>query len=176
MCGALAIRLPCGVKQRAAKVQALFDVDRVGGVLQLQAHLLGNVHEQVVKHLQQHRVCRGARRKFDSALRCARAPDGQTPSSLASQPGSTTVVAFFSAMMAGPGIMSPGTQVFAHHQRRVMPLAARVHAHRFAARHCARCMQRMARLGGRIASDHRFDRHRLHHQALPCIKKAKRCW
>ena len=39
------------VKKRAAKVQALFDVDRVRRILQLQAHLLGNVHKQVVKHL-----------------------------------------------------------------------------------------------------------------------------
>jgi hypothetical protein len=33
------------VKQRAAEVQPFLDIDRVGGVLQLQAHLLGNVHE-----------------------------------------------------------------------------------------------------------------------------------
>jgi hypothetical protein len=49
-----------GIEQRAAEVQPLLDVDRVGGVLQLQAHLLGDVHEQVVEHLQQHRVGGGA--------------------------------------------------------------------------------------------------------------------
>jgi hypothetical protein len=56
-----------GVEQRAAEVQPLLDVDRVGGVLQLQAHLLGDVHEQVVEHLQQHRVGGGARRVLHGA-------------------------------------------------------------------------------------------------------------
>ena len=46
------------VEQRAAKVKPLLDVDRVSSVLQLQAHLFGNVHEQVVEDLQQHWVCR----------------------------------------------------------------------------------------------------------------------
>ena len=60
-----------GVKQRAAKVKPLLDVDRVGSVLQLQAHLLGNVHEEVVEHFQQHRVHRCSCRKSDNALRFA---------------------------------------------------------------------------------------------------------
>jgi hypothetical protein len=45
-----------GVEQRAREVEPLLDVDRVGGVLQLQAHLLGDVHEQVVEDLEQDRI------------------------------------------------------------------------------------------------------------------------
>ena len=44
-----------GVEQRAGEVQPLLDVHRVGGVLQPQAHLLGDVHEQVVEDLEHHR-------------------------------------------------------------------------------------------------------------------------
>ena len=49
-----------GVEQRAGEVQPLLDVDRVCGVLQPQAHLLGDVHEQVVEDLEHHRVGGGA--------------------------------------------------------------------------------------------------------------------
>ena len=44
------------VEQGAAEVQPLLDVDRVRGVLELQAHLLGNVHEQVAPFF--HNACR----------------------------------------------------------------------------------------------------------------------
>ena len=53
-------QLAGGAEQRAGEVQPLLDVHRVGGVLQPQAHLLGDVHEQVVEHLQHHRVGLGA--------------------------------------------------------------------------------------------------------------------
>ena len=49
-----------GVEQCTRKIQPLLDVDRVRGVLQPQPHLLGDVHEQVVEHLQHHRVGRRA--------------------------------------------------------------------------------------------------------------------
>ena len=62
MCGALAIRLPCGVEQRAGEIEPLLDVDRIGGVLQPQAHLLGDRHEEVVEDLQHHRIDGGADR------------------------------------------------------------------------------------------------------------------
>ncbi len=45
-----------GGKHRAGEVEPLLDVDRVGGVLQRHAHLLGDRHEQVVEHLQHHRI------------------------------------------------------------------------------------------------------------------------
>ena len=54
-------QMPLGAEQGAREIQTLFDVDGVSGVLKLQAHLFGNVHEQVIENLQQHRVDRGAR-------------------------------------------------------------------------------------------------------------------
>ena len=50
------------VKNGTGKIQALFDVDRVRRVLQLQTHLFSDVHEQVVEHLQQNRVHAGSHR------------------------------------------------------------------------------------------------------------------
>ena len=44
------------VKNRAGKIQPLFDVDRRRGVLQHRSHLLGDRHEKVVKNFQLHRV------------------------------------------------------------------------------------------------------------------------
>ena len=51
-------------EQSARKIKALFDVDGVSGVLQLQTHLLGNVHEEVVEHFKQHWVDRGTGSMF----------------------------------------------------------------------------------------------------------------
>ena len=45
-----------GVEYRAGKIQPLFDVDAERGVLQHGAHLLGDVHEQIVEQFEQHRV------------------------------------------------------------------------------------------------------------------------
>ena len=50
-----------GAEQSAREIQTLFDVDGVSSILKLQAHLLCNVHEQVIENLQQHRVNGGAR-------------------------------------------------------------------------------------------------------------------
>ena len=96
MCGALAISSPRGVEQRAREVEPLLDVHRVGGVLQPQAHLLGDVHEQVVEDLQHHRVGRRCRwRALRARLRRAAARGRRRASraARACQPGSTTVVA-----------------------------------------------------------------------------------
>ena len=117
-------QVACGVEQRTAEVQPLFDIDRVGGVLQLQAHLLGNVHEQVVEHFQQHRVNRCTCCKFDSAL-C---------SSVQHQVVKRRKVCFPAGLnhrrcillgndgRAGDDVTGP--QVFAHYQRSIMPLPA----------------------------------------------------
>ncbi len=65
-------QLALGIEQRAREIQALFDVDRVGGILQPQAHLLGDRHEQVVEHFQHHRIDTGADGGAVRArLRCA---------------------------------------------------------------------------------------------------------
>ena len=50
------------VKHGAGKIQALLHVDRIGGVLQRHAHLLGDRHEQVVEDLQHDRIGPGADR------------------------------------------------------------------------------------------------------------------
>ena len=52
MCGALAISAPSRVEQGAGEIEPLLDVDRGRGVLQRDAHLLGDRHEQVVEHLE----------------------------------------------------------------------------------------------------------------------------
>jgi hypothetical protein len=108
MCGAFAIRLPVGVEQRAREVEALLDVDRVGGVLQLQTHLLGDVHEEVVEDLEHHRIDAGADRERDSRAATRSISRWSCAVTRACQPGSTTVVALRSAMIAGPSITWPG--------------------------------------------------------------------
>ena len=47
-------------EHRAGEVEPLLDVHRVGGVLQRDAHLLGDRHEQVVEHLEHDRIGPGA--------------------------------------------------------------------------------------------------------------------
>ena len=48
------VRLP--VEQGAGEVEPLLDIDRVGGVLQRLAHLLGHGHEEVVEELEPDRI------------------------------------------------------------------------------------------------------------------------
>jgi len=43
------------VKDRTGEIQALLDVDRIGGVLQRDPHLFSNRHEQIVEHFEHHR-------------------------------------------------------------------------------------------------------------------------
>ena len=50
------------VEDRAGEVEPLLDVDRIGGVLQRHAHLLGDRHEEVVEHFEHHRIGVGADR------------------------------------------------------------------------------------------------------------------
>ena len=68
MWGALAINSPAALNSAHEKSQPFLDVHAVGRVLQPQPHLLGDVHEQVVEHLQHHRVGVGA----DGVLRGTR--------------------------------------------------------------------------------------------------------
>ena len=124
MCGALAISSPSASNSAQREVQPLLDVHRVGGVLQPQPHLLGDVHEQVVEDLEHHRVGVGA----DRVLRrraAARACSSSGPAAVsrACQPGSTTVVALRSATIAGPSMRRAGRQRLAHVQAGVAPAA-----------------------------------------------------
>ncbi len=49
-----------GVEDGTGEVEPLLDVDRVGGVLERDAHLLGDGHEEIVEDLEQDRVGLGA--------------------------------------------------------------------------------------------------------------------
>ena len=53
---------PFAVEDRAGEVETLLDVDRIGGVLQRHAHLLGDRHEEVVEDFEHHRIGVGADR------------------------------------------------------------------------------------------------------------------
>ena len=44
------------IEQGARKIQALLDIDRIGGVLQPQAHLLGDRHVEIVEDLEHHGI------------------------------------------------------------------------------------------------------------------------
>ena len=98
-----------GVEHGAGEVEPLLDVHRLRGVAQRFAHLLGDRHEQVVEHLEQHRVGGGAE---TLALRAATARV-RTMSlravSASFQPGSTTMVWCGSMTSAGPASAAPGT-------------------------------------------------------------------
>ena len=50
------------VEHRAGKVEPLLDVDRIGGVLQRHAHLLGDRHEEMIEDLEHDRIGLGADR------------------------------------------------------------------------------------------------------------------
>jgi len=130
-------QVPLGTEQRTRKVQPLLDVDRVGGVLQLQAHLLGDVHEQVIEHLQQHRIDRGAHRK---SLR-ARHPALQHDVVQFGHAGRPFGLDHRGRVLLGNDgralHLVAGAQVFAHHQRGLVPGTAAVQAHGFSARHFA---------------------------------------
>ena len=143
------------------------------GVLQLQAHLLGDVHEQVVENLQQHRVYRSAGGKLRGA-RCAplqhqvvqRAQTG-LPAGLDHRGG---------VFLGNDGRACnhiPRLKVFAHHQRGLVPLGLRVHAHGVAVRHLARRIQHMPLLDGRVASHHGLHRYSFDHQCLALHQKGK---
>ena len=65
-------QIPARVEQGAGEVQPLLDIDRVGGVLQRRAHLVGDGHELVVEDFEHDRVDGGShgvlpRQPFDPA-------------------------------------------------------------------------------------------------------------
>ena len=55
---------PVRCEDGAREIQPFFDIHRVGRIGQRRAHLLGDRHKEVVKHLQHHRVGRGANRRL----------------------------------------------------------------------------------------------------------------
>ena len=125
--------------------------------MQLQSHLLGNVHEQVVEYFKQHRVSSGACCKFDSTMRppvqhdMVKSCEIRLPAGLNDSGG----VFFRNDCRTGDDIAR--SQVFAHHQRGIEPLAVGVHANGFTTGHVACFMRGMLRLGRRVARDDGFD-------------------
>ena len=167
-----------GAEQRTRKVQTLLDVDRIRRVLQLQPHLLGDVHEQVVEHLQQHRV--GLR--ACGVLHRARLHAHQQQMIECCQSRLPAGFHHLGGIFLGNDGWAidhvAGAHVFAHHQRRALPLghALRVGGidlHRVAARHIALGVHGQHSFFGRIAGQHRLDRHGLNHQSLALHQKSK---
>ena len=70
MCGALAIRLPSASNSAQEKSSRSLMLTEYGGVRERHAHLLGDRHEQVVEHFEQHGIGGGADRMH--ALRRSR--------------------------------------------------------------------------------------------------------
>ena len=179
MCGALAIRLPSRVEQRAGEIEPLLDVDRVRGVLQRSAHLLGDRHEQVVEDLEHHRIDLGA----DRAARCSR---GTTRSSTR---WSSARDARLPAGLDHGGGVRLGDDRRARRSRRPARRSSRAdraassrhappreHAHRRrgAARRARRCAAPARSAGASPAAD-RLDRRPPRRRArLPGIRKANR--
>ena len=161
------------VKQRARKIQALLDVHRVRGVLQLQAHLLGDVHEQVVEHLEQHRVHPRAsgvlHRTCLDPLQHQMVQCGQlcAPAGLDHSGG----IALGDDGRAGDVVAC--AQILSHHQGSLHPLALGVHAHSVASRHLAHRVGQTLLLGSGIAGNDGLDGHGLHHQAFAGHEKRK---
>ena len=100
-CGALATRAPVAIEHGAGEIEPLLDVHRLRGVAQRFAHLLGDGHEQVVEHLEQHGVGGGAE-ALALAWFGARQNDVVDAVSVSFQPGSTTTVWCGSMTSAGP--------------------------------------------------------------------------
>src|SRR3954470_23712500 len=89
-------------KDRTGENEPLLDIHRVGGVLQRDAHLLGDRHEQVVEHLQHigSALVPIARMRLSFTTRVSTRWFLRVIA--ACQPGSTTTVWCGSMTMAGP--------------------------------------------------------------------------
>ena len=157
-----------GVEQGAGEVQPLLDVHRVGGVAQGGAHLLGDGHEQVVEHLQHHRVRVSAHRfgflPLDIALQqqVAAAIEGAAPAGLQDDGGG----GFDDDGRADHALA--GTQGAAVVQAGVAPFAAAVDAHGTSiGRRSLRGRGVRLRLKFRIRDADGLHGGRLHNQAAP---------
>ena len=143
MCGALATSRPSRVEHRAGEVEPLLDVDRIGGVLQRHAHLLGDRHEEVVEDLQHHRIGLRRRSPRAAAPACTRVSTTWFFGVIsARQPSSTTIV--WCGSMTAPG-------------RRRARRAAAPRAGRRRPRATRRCEKKRVRARGRRARRVRLD-------------------
>ena len=158
-------KLALGVEQRAGKIQPLLDVDRIGGRLQPQAHLLRYRHVQVVEHLQHHRIDRGA----DGDARRARLDAFEHQMIECSDLGLPAGLDHGGGVGFGddrrPFDFVARMQDFAQEYRRALRLAAGVHVH------CCRALWSDTTrrgggsgFGGRIRHADGFDRDRFREQ------------
>ena len=162
-----------GAEHRAGKVEAFLDVHRIGGVLQHDAHLLGDRHEQVVEHFQHHGIGFGADRV--PALERRDAPEHEM---------------ILLGDLRAPAVLDhdrlvrldddrgalhrvPGRELVARVHGRVAPLAAGIEAAAMGGRGERAVGFRPNRLGEGAAAADRLDRHRLDHQLLVLVDEAE---
>ncbi len=153
-----------GVEERATEVESLLDVHRVGGVLQPQPHLLGDVHEQVVEDLEHHRVGLGADRMLRGARPHARQLDRAGPH----EPRLPAGLDHGGRVLLGHDRRAvdgrAGLQRFAHIEAGLEPLLA-VHAHAGVGhRGVARGLHAGGALDEALSDTDRLDRHRFDDQ------------
>ena len=162
-----------GGEHRAGEIEPLLDVDRIGGVLQRHAHLLGDRHEQVVEHFEHDRIGVGADRV------AARQRHGalQHQVVLGGDLGAP-------AVLDHDGLMRLDDDRRAHHRvagrklragedRGVVPGAAGIEAGGADRRGQGGGGDVEHRLGKFRAAADRFDRHRFDHELLGLVDEAE---
>ena len=162
-----------GVEQRAGEIEPLLDVHRVRGVLQPQAHLLGDRHEEVVEDLQHHRVDRGADAPRSCFRGCVRSStrwferrDLGAPAGLDHGRG----VRLGDDRRAVDAL--PGREVLAPVERRLVPAAAGEHAHASRPASPSPSPRTSASSANALACRDRLHRHRLDDRAAcPGMRK-----
>ncbi len=163
-----------GGEHRAGEIEPLLDVDRVGGVLQRHAHLLGDRHEQVVEHFQHHRIGGlGA----DRALPLERHHALEHEVIFRGDLGAPTVLDHDGLVRldhdGGTGDLVAGRELIAGEHRGVVPAAAGIEARRARGGGQGSGCRRQHRLGEFRAAADRLDRDCLDHQLLGRVDEAE---
>ena len=118
-----------GVEERAREVEPLLDVHRRRRVLELHAHLLRDVHEEVVEHLEHHGIDFGT----DRVLRVARLHAREHQMVEVGHPRLPSGFDHRGGVLlghhGGPDDHVTGAGLVAPYQRRVPPTASAVHRH-----------------------------------------------
>ena len=162
-----------GGEHRAGEVQPLLDVDRIGGVLQRHAHLLGDRHEQIVEYLEHHRVGGGA----DRALPFERHDALEQKVVLGGDFGLPAVLDDNRLVRldddGGTAHRLAGRKLLPRKHRGLLPLAARIKSSPACGRGKGSACRREHRLGELGAAADCLDRDRLDHQLLALVDEAK---